>query len=219
MKTSILRKHYQQVNRLFTSHPISILMLNLPFIIVCSTTLKNAVALSIEMAMIHIFTMLISSIAVSRLHQWLRTLVNVGISFVLMTIARALIIQIFPDITNYVGMYIYLMAVNGMTIYQSANIKRKQPITSVFTASLLDVGMFVVILTLVSIFREIIALGTIWGIALPFSLRISGLTFPFSGFILIGFLLALGRLINKKMLSIAIWQSMHQAYLSDKSKP
>lgn len=201
------RKQTRALNALLLKNPVLVLGLDLPFLIVCATTLRNAVALTIEMFLIHMVTMVVSMVTVRYLPNWSRMLVNVCAAFVMMTVARSLITGLFPDISNYVGMYIYLMAVNGITIYQSATITRKDKPWPVLARAFLNALAFALTMLLVSLFRECFALGTLWGIPLNLPMRFSGLAMPFGGFVLMGMLLALFKWINKKLLAYFISES------------
>lgn len=187
-----------------------VLGLDLPFVIACSTALKIAVALSIEMFIIHLVTIVCAMITVRYLPFWARMLVNVGVSTVTMTLARYLITGIFPDITNYVGIYIYLMAVNGLTIYQSSSLTRKQRPWPVLVSAFMNALAFSLTMLVISTLREYFANGTLWGIAVPMPFKLSGLALPFAGFIIIGFLLAFVKFINKKLLAFSISELMRQ---------
>lgn len=213
MNLALIRKHRkkQGVFAAILSHnPALVLGLDLPFIIVCSTTLKNAVALSIEMFLIHMVTVAAAMITVRCLPLWIRMLVNIGVAFMAMTVARYLVTGIFPDISNYVGMYLYLMAVNGITVYQTANITREDKVSHVLRGALLNALAFALTMLLISLFREYFASGTLWGIPLPVSLRISGLAMPFGGFIFMAFLLAGLKQLNKLMLALSIRESIRR---------
>lgn len=213
MNIALTRKYRRKQGvfaTLLSHNPVLVLGLDLPFIIVCGTTLKNAVALSIEMLLVHLATVAVAMLTVRYLPMWARMLVNIGAAFLAMTFARVLVTGIFPDISNYVGMYLYLMAVNGITVYQSARITRKDKASRVFLSALLNALAFMLVILTVSLFREYLAGGTLWGIPIAIPVRLSGLAMPFGGFIFMAFFLALVKQLNKLLLAASIRESIRR---------
>lgn len=202
------RKRKKFLNQFLMKNPVLILGLDLPFVIVCGTTLKNAVAMSVELLIIHMVTMLAALITVRTLPLWSRVLVNMGVATIMMTLARAIITTMFPDISNYVGMYIYLMAVNGLTFYQSTYIKKAEHPVRVLRSAFLNVLAFSLTIFCVAFFRELIGNGTLWGTSMQLSFKFSGIAMPFAGFIIMGFLLAFVKQFNKLLSLFTISESI-----------
>lgn len=204
------RKRQGAFSALLARNPVLVLGFDLPFVIVCATTLKTAVAMSMEMMIIHMTTMVVAMITVRTLPTWARVMVNVGFATIMMTIARHLITPIFPDLSNYVGVYIYLMAVNGLTLFESANLSRKMKLWPVMVSALMNALAFAMIMILVAFLRELFGSGTLWGVAVTLPIKLGGLQIPFSGFIMMGFLLAFAKFFNKKMLALTISESIRR---------
>lgn len=210
MKISLGKKYRRRrgyLSALMAKNPVLVLGLDLPFVIACATNLKTAVALSIEMAIIHMVTIAAAIFTARTLPQWTRVLVHVAVATVTMTLARRLITVIFPDITNYVAMYIYLMAVNGLTIYQAASVNRRQKPFPVLVTAFMNALAFALTMGVVSLFREVFGNGTIWGFAVGVPIKLSGFLMPFGGFIVMAFLLAIVKFLNKQMLALRIAES------------
>lgn len=172
--------------------------LDLPFIVVGATSLENAVALSIEMFIIHIVTMLLVFILGRRMKMWQRALVTAVISTGAMILAREFVIWLLPDITNYIRLYLYLMAVNGVTLLQITTLRRDSKLTTVLKTSVASVGIFAALMILTGIIREYLSTGTLWGRAFSIPFKMQGITAPFFGFIVLAFLLAGGRMIANR---------------------
>ena len=100
---------------------------------------------------------------------------------------RELVSLIFVDATNALGMYVYLMAVNGLTLYQSLSLTPRSRVLPVLKTELLHVAFFTLTMIIVSFVREYLGSGAIFGIPVPMPYKLSGLAMPFSGFILLGF--------------------------------
>lgn len=213
MNLSLSKKYRRQqgaFRTLLFKNPVLVLGLDLPFVIACATSLKNAVALSMEMFIIHIATMVAAMITVRFFPRWSRMLVNVGVSTIVMTLARHLITGIFPDLTNRVGMYVYLMAVNGMTIYEAAQLTKQGKPLPVLGRAFMNALAFSLTMLLVSLLREYFGNGTLWGVIFPVPVKLSGLLLPFGGFIIMGLLLAFANFFNKKLLAFSISESIRR---------
>lgn len=215
MNVAITRKYRKQqgfLSALLARNPVLVLGLDLPFVIVCAVNLRAAVALSIEMFIIHLTAVVVAMLAARFLPRWSRILVDVGAAFIMMTIARYLLtnISVFSDISNYAGMYIYLMAVNGITIYQCSRITRRDKPWPVLASAFMNAVAFALTMLVVAAFREYLSAGTLWGIPLPSKIRLSGLAIPFGGFIIMGFLLALVKLVNKQLLALSIREAIRR---------
>lgn len=194
------RRRYNLIAALLQKNPVMVLGLDLPFVIATSTTLRNAAAMSIMLLCIHIATLSAAKLTAGRLPQWARVLCHLGASTAIMVLTRMLVIRIFgQDILNSLGIYINLMAVNGMTMYQAMAVRKGHPYRRVLWNALQNVLGFALVMFVLSPARELLGRGTLWDITVPFPVTFPGLLIPFSGFIAVGFLLALWRFFNKKI--------------------
>lgn len=207
MKLSALRRYRKRSSRISTmlsSNPVLFILMDLPFVVVTATSLRNAAAICIAMACIHLVTMLVAWLIVSRVRLWLRALVTVVVSTCVMLLAREMVISLFPEVTTSLGMYLYLLSVNGMTLFQANFLDKKAKLGHVMGNALAGVLGFSLIMALVALFREYFGAGMIWGIPVPSALRLSGIRAPFFGFIMVGFLLAFFRYFNKRLAGFRI---------------
>jgi len=178
--------------------------LDLPFLIVTSISLQAAAAISIELFFIHMGTV-ISAIFLCRvLPGWTRPLAYVLISTLIMLATSVLLSGLFPVVTDKLGMYIYLMAVNGMTFAAAMNVEKNDKIYLVVANAFKGAVGFIIAMFVISLFREYFGSGALWGRPIPHIMRIDGLLSPFFGFILLGFLLAGTRLLNKRLIAITV---------------
>lgn len=205
MKLSAIRRYRKKhkiYNALLTRNPVLVLGLDLPFVIACATSLKNAVAMSIEMFMIHVVVMMVAMAVCRRLPLWQRAIVNVCVATVMMMAAQVVILALFKGISNSLGMYLYLMPVNGMTMLLANNISRRAKAWPVLTDALLDALGFSLVAVVAAVLRELLGNGTLWGVPVNVPIKMSGLLIPFAGFLVMGFLLAFTRFVNKRMLAL-----------------
>jgi len=178
-------------------NPVGALGLDLPFLIVTSISLQAATTISTQMAMIH-FGTVITAIALCRfIPRWSRVLIYPLVSTLIMLVAGRWLGGIFPMVSEMMGMYIYLMAVNSMTFAAAVSIESRDKIYPVVARAVKSVAGFVIAMFVVSLMREYLGSGAAWGRAMPHLISLDGVHVPFFGFILLGFLLAGTRLLSK----------------------
>jgi len=203
-----LAKKYRRRHRILgskaLSNPVSTLGLDLPFLIVTSISLQAAAAMSLEMVIINMGTVLAAFMLCRILPKWIRPLVYLAVSTVFMLVASQLLSRMFPVLYVTLGVYIYLMAVNGMTFSTAMSIEKTDKLWHVLPRALKGTIAFAIAMFVTSLVREYFGSGTLWGNPVPHLFRISGLLMPFFGFILVGFLLAGTRFLNKRLLAFAI---------------
>lgn len=204
MKLSTIKKYKKNNKKKFSfgflrKNPIILLGVSLPFVIATATGLRNTVAMSLEFLVINFFTAIISVLIANKLNFWLRAVVNVGFATLIMMLARVLITRIFPDISNYLGAYIYLMALNGMVLLQSdIHASKTVKLWPVMKEVVINAFVFSLLMLFVSVPREYFGNGTLWGKTVPAPIKLTGMQLPFYGFVSAAFLLALVRFVTKK---------------------
>ncbi len=210
MKVSTGKRYkitHRTLNAIFISNPALVLGFDLPFLIATSTSLKNAVALTIEMLGIHLVTMMVSVVFARKLPLWVRSIITTFVAAGMMMLLREVIMIMFTDIANSLGMYLYLLAVNGLTLFQSLSLTPRSRLLPVLKTEMFHLLAFVLTLFTLSFLREYFGNGTLWGIAMTNQYKLSGLAIPFMGFIMLGFLIAIVRFFNHKLLGFAIDES------------
>lgn len=198
------RKRHKLIAALFSQSPVLMIGLNLPFLIATSVSLRAAAALSLELLVVHMGTMVVALLAARHCPRGVRPIVNVAASTLLMVVARLWLIAFFRGVVDSLGIYIYLMAVNGMTLTQSNSLAQDAPPLPVLRGAFLNVVGFSVLMFFLSFFREYLGSGTLWGNPVAVFLRLPGVLVPFFGFIMVGFLLAGTKVLNKKLLGLAL---------------
>ena len=198
------RKNHKLLGSRVWKNPVGRLGLDLPFLVVTSISLQAAATIAIEMAMIHLGTVIAAILLCRVLPRWSRVLVYPLVSTGIMLGAGRMLSGLFPMVTEMMGMYIYLMAVNSMTFAAAVSINREDKIYPVAVRALGCVAGFAVCIFAVSLVREYLGSGSAWGRSLPHLISLDGLHVPFFGFILLGFLLAGARVAGKAVLAAAL---------------
>ena len=185
-------------------NPVSTLGLDIAFLVVTSISLQAAAMIAIEMAFIH-FGTVIAAIALCRvIPRWSRPLIYPAISTLIMLGAGMLLADFFPLVSEMMGMYVYLMAVNSMTFAAAMSVEREDKIYRVMGRALSCVTGFVLCMFALSLLREYFGWGMLWNRTVPHLISMDGVLVPFFGFILLGFLLAGVRTVSKVAQAAAI---------------
>ena len=204
-------RRYRKKDKLLRSkvikNPVQALGMDLPFLIVTSISLQAAAAISIELFFVHMGTVISALILCRFLPKWVRPLAYVAVSTIIMLLVTAYLIRVFPVVTDILGMYVYLMAVNGMTFAAAMSVEKEQKIYPVIANAFKGAAGFVVAMFVISMLREYFGSGSLWGTQIPHLLRMDGLLVPFFGFILVGFLLAGTRLLGKKVSALSVLEN------------
>ena len=195
-------------------NPVGTLGLDIAFLVVTSISLQAAATIAIEMAFIH-FGTVIAAIALCRvIPRWSRAIVYPAISTLIMLGAGMMLSDFFPLVSEMMGMYVYLMAVNSMTFAAALSVERDDKIYKVVSRAAGCLAGFVLCMFALSLLREYFGWGMLWNRTVPHLISMDGVLVPFFGFILLGFLLAGVRALNKVMQAAAIkgWVERDAAY-------
>ena len=191
--------------------PVGTLGLDIAFLVVTSISLQAAATIAIEMAFIHLGTVIAALALCGVIPRWSRPLVYPAISTLIMLGATTMLGGLFPMVTEMMGMYIYLMAVNSMTFAAAMSVERGDKIYPVLGRAFTCVVAFALTMFVLSLLREYLGWGTIWGSTVPHIISMDGLLVPFFGFILLGFLLAGVRTLSKVASASAIKEQARRA--------
>ena len=201
-------KRYRKKHKLLSSpvwkNPVRTLGLDLPFLVVTSISLQAAAMMSIQMALIHVGTVISAIVLCRVLPKGSRPFVYPAIATLIMLGASTMLSGVFPMVAEMMGMYIYLMAVNSMTFACAVSVRRTDKLYPVMARALKGLAGFVVVMFVASLLREYLGQGAVWGVSVPHILSADGLQVPFFGFILLGFLLAGARLASKVLQAMAL---------------
>ena len=191
---------------IFYKNPLLSMGLALPFAAVASTSLQTAVGLSIGTLMTMIPVGLLMPFLMKKIPQqfaWLDYPVCALLSALFVMPTRIIVGNISPALMDSVGVYFSLLCVSTLLFTAREKTKEEEDLGKI----LLDVLRLwlgtVLILLLVGTFREVLGNGTIWNKPLTWmKIRFSGVMVSGIGFILLGFLAALGKKCHRTILQI-----------------
>jgi electron transport complex protein RnfE len=152
---------------IFSNNPVLVKAFALAPVLFVSTTLKNGLLLSVATFIVLCFMSVFSSLLYEKIPEYLRAAVITLVASAFVTGVAILCNQFAPNVTAAVGMFIPLIAVNGIIVARADVFQSK----SRFLPSLLD-GVangagFAVAIVILSILREVIGYGTLYEKKLP----------------------------------------------------
>lgn len=202
-KLRIHKAHSRWLEGVFYQNPVLVRGLALPFAIMITSNLKNGVAISILMACSLIPCVLLSTLVGQKLPKWIILMICALFSMVLIMASLPLVMPISPEITDSLGIYIPILSLNSILSFLCLR-HRKNPHTILALVDALTYSAgFALALCIISGLRELFGANTLWGIPVQLPLKLSGLQYAFSGFIvtalLCAFFQAFGRCVRGRV--------------------
>ena len=176
---------------LFSKNPVLIKGLALAPVIVASTTMKNALVLSIGMAITMIPTTLISLFIKRRQGYWLHILLYMLCAALSYIPAALLIRQYFPTEMGLVGIYLPMVVVNSIPITRAQMFVGRRKRGFLVVDMIFQVLGFTLAIFLVAAIREFFGAGTLFGVDMGTGFSMQTLLYPFGGFFVVAFFAAL----------------------------
>lgn len=195
------RTHSRFLDGVFQKNPVLICGLALPFAIMITSNLKNGAAISALMACSLVPTVMLASLVGEHLPVWGANILYALFSMALIISAVPLVQLISPETADGLGIYIPILSVNSMLFSQCAAASKPNasPLRSLADAVFGSVG-FALALCLISALRELFGNNSIWGQPVALPIKMAGMQFAFSGFLIIAFLGALFRFLRRGVL-------------------
>ena len=194
------RRRLKKTSGLIKNNPVVALGMALPFVIVPTLNLKSGLLISV-----FILAATVPSAAIApALHKKVPMPYLVpGYTLLAMlgVIAAQLLLRRQAVLLDSLGLYIPLAAVNSIMLELTVVSPRKTPQRGLRDALIICMG-FALVACGIGAVREVLGSRTIWDV--PFSLypiRMVGVTLPFFGFILLGFLNALCRSVDRAVVN------------------
>ncbi|MCM1133300.1 MAG: electron transport complex subunit E [Ruminococcus flavefaciens] len=168
-------------------------------VIVCGDTLRNAIAVIYAFSAITFLSVLAGSFVPKKLPYALKIITYTLISSLVYLPVKLASQQFFPEVTERIGIYFMLLAVNSLIIVQTEakfyRMKRGRMIVSLIFYIL----GFDAVMVAVSFVRELISHGTIYDRVVDIDTLVSGFGMPFGGFIFLGLFCGIYRKIRSAL--------------------
>lgn len=207
-KSNWYRRFLLATQGLFYKNPILSMGLALPFAVVACSSLQTAVGLSIGALIALLPAVLLMFVIYKKLPEqflWLEYPLCALLSAVFVLPTRLVVGSISPALMDSVGVYFSLFCVSSL-LFSAAEKSKKETDPAQVLLDLVRMWLGVVIvLLLVGLIREVLGYGTIWNKPLTFmKIRFSGVMVAGLGFILLGFLSALGKKLHRVILLLQL---------------
>lgn len=181
------------IDGLFMKNPVLISGLIAAPVIVCTTTLQNALLLCTAFSLITLFSVLLSLLVPQRFVYGVRIIVYALLAAVVYVPVSIVCEKLFAGTAASLGIYLPLLTANSMIIAQTEFLfdrrsKRRLPATLLCTILGFDLAVL-----LMSVIREFLCFGTIGGSLTGLPRTTQGLATPAGGFLLLGLLCVLTR--------------------------
>lgn len=178
-------------------NPVVVLCLGLCPTLAVTTTAKNGLAMGIITAIV----LVLSEFFISVLKRFLDEK-NMFLVFILMTACFATVVQLvlnayFPDVSESLGVFVSLTAVSGVIFGRARDYAvQNNPLMSLFDGIGFGIG-YILMITFLGAVREILGMGTIFGIRLiPDDYTFSIAALAPGGFFLLACMIAIANKIG-----------------------
>ena len=178
-------------------NPTLVLCLGLCPTLAVSTTAKNGLAMGIVTAIVLILSEFVISLMKKIIPSKDRMIVYVLIAACFTTIMQLILHAYFPDISESLGIFVSLTAVNGLIFGRADGYAiENNPVLSIFDGIGFGIG-YTIIITLLGAIREILGIGTIFGIrVIPDGYTLSIAALAPGAFFLLAILIAIANKIR-----------------------
>lgn len=186
---------------LFRDNPVLSLGLAIPFAAAAVSSLQTAAALSVGVLITLLPTVLLMSVLGEKIPPLLRLPVCALLASLFLLPTRILVANISVTILDSIGIYFSLLCVSTLLFSEVEWAHGQKDLLAVSLRVLSRWLGFSLVVVLVGVVREILGNGTLWGHPLTWmKIRFSGVLVSGFGFVLLGFLAAMGKKIHRTIL-------------------
>ncbi len=202
--TSKNKKLFHLFDGILWENPVLALGLGVPFAVISTTSMKNAAVLSAAMVCTAVPVFLIASLFAKYIPQWLRMVVYSLVGAVALIPLRLFLSSLFPAVFDSLGVYFALMALNPAVLIPalSHRITEEKPGLALLNALCYSAG-FALVLFGVSLIREPLGSGALWGRPLDMPFQLSPIQYSFGGFIILGYFAAVYQFLERCFIQLA----------------
>jgi electron transport complex protein RnfE len=151
----------------FSKNPVLVRAFALAPVLYVSTTFKNGILLSVATFIVLCFMSIFSSLLYEKIPVFMRAATVTLTASIFVTGVALLCYQFAPNITNDVGMFIPLIAVNGIILARADVFHSKNKLLPSLIDGAANGAGFSVAILIISVFREVIGYGTLYEKKLP----------------------------------------------------
>ena len=182
-------------NGLLKKNPILVGGLVIAPVVVIGNSVMNALALAAAFSVITFFTLLVSSFVPKNIVYTIRIIMYTFIGSLVYVPSAILLNYLIPDGINAMGIFFPLLIANGMIISRSETLFFQESKGQMLLDMIFCILGYDAAVLLYGFIREIRGSGTVCGKIIGMPVVFSGFENPFGGFILLGVMAALLRVI------------------------
>ncbi len=179
-------------DRIFLNNPVVMQGMGLAPLVIVATSAENALILAVAVALLLTPSRMLASLALGRVKSHLlRAMGYTGIVAALYAGVYYLLSLIFGVKILNLGIYLPILVVEPLLIYRFA--RTPETLLKAFVKGLKTTLGYVMVLAIVGCVREVLALGTVYGISVSPIATLPIASTPAGGLILLGVLCAIWR--------------------------
>lgn len=168
-------------------------------VIVASYNYQNSLILGLSFVIITFFSVLLSSFISKKIPYTIRSIFYTLIACLVYIPTAMWMNALYPESVFKIGVFLPLLVANSLIVVKSESRFHKHSkgmmVLDLFCHT---IGFFIVIV-LVGIIRELFGNGTIFGEAINIRFKVPAIIYPFSGFILVGFMAAFVKWLKNRL--------------------
>ncbi|NLP47403.1 MAG: hypothetical protein GX345_00490 [Clostridiales bacterium] len=184
---------------LILRNPVLIELAGICPVAAAAVSLKSAAVLALVSFLILLFTQSFASLFLRKLVRWVRVAIYVLLGLTVVVPAYLLLEKHMPDLRISIGIYLPLLAVNSLTALRCEKVGVRQSFFEGFKDSLAVGSAYALVLLLVGFLRDLFGSGQLPGYTIPYTFASPALLMPFGGFLVLGFLAALLKVLTMKL--------------------
>ena len=182
-------------NGLLKKNPILVGGMVIAPVVVIGNSFMNALALTLAFSVITFFTLLVSSFVPKNIVYTIRIIMYTFIGALVYVPSAILLNYLIPDGIEAMGVFFPLLIANGMIIFRSETIFFQESKGHMLLDIIFCILGYDAAVLLYGFIREILGSGTVCGKIIGMPVVFTGFENPFGGFILLGIMAALLRVI------------------------
>ena len=182
-------------NGLLKKNPILVSGMVIAPVVVIGNSFMNALALALSFSVITFFTLIVSSFVPKYIVYTIRIIMYTFIGALVYVPSAILLNYLIPNGVEAMGVFFPLLIANGMIIFRSETIFFQESKGYMLLDIIFCILGYDAAVLLYGFIREILGSGTVCGKIIGMPVVFSGFENPFGGFILLGIMAALLRVI------------------------
>lgn len=190
-KVKTVHRFFTKLQEFWSNNPVLVNGLTLAPVAVAAIYLKNAVAISIILAVVTIPTLVVSSIIKQRVKLVHRIPIYAIVAAACYAGAIAIVRILLPGAPDTTGIYLPLLVTNTVIMMRAEAFGIRNKTRWVLLDAIVQALGYAFVICVVGLVREYIGNGTIWGAVTDNPFPIKGVLLPFAGFIILGLFAAL----------------------------